>query len=237
MNAKCLPLASLLCSLLWSAPLRAQAPASNSATADFPQASRYRSANLDLTRAAKEVTVVFLGDSLTDYWGSRSGHWFADPAWFNRGIGGQTTSQLLLREQGDALAFHPRAIVLEGGSNDMRLGFTPEEIRDRFLSMGQLAQVNHVAVFIATMTPVCDCFRPLTGLRTVEHIRQLNDLLAELCKQRHWTLIDINTPLADATGHMRKELTTDGVHPNDDGYALMAPPIERALRRYHAKKF
>lgn len=167
-----------------------------------------------------------------DYWGSRSGAWFQHAGWINRGIGGQTTAQLLLRERDDALNLHPSAIVLEGGSNDMRLGFSPVEIRDNLLTMGELATQHGTSVFVATMTPTCDCVRPLSGLRTVARIRELNALLAAMCTQHHWTLIDLNTPLADADGHMRPELTVDGVHPNDAGYALLAPVIEKALHSF-----
>jgi lysophospholipase L1-like esterase len=208
-----------------------QAPApslpSNAAAADFAQLARYKSAN-----DSSSAEVVFLGDSITDYWGSRSGKWFPYAGWVNRGIGGQTTSQLLLRERNDALALHPKAIVLEGGGNDMRLGFSPEEIRDNFLTMGELAHAHGIDVFVATMTPVCDCFRPLSGLRTIERIRELNTLLAAMCKEHHWTLIDLNPVLANSDHHMQQSLTTDGVHPNDAGYALLAPIVEQALRKY-----
>jgi lysophospholipase L1-like esterase len=211
----------------------AVAAAVNSAAADFAQKSRYREANLALVRSGTQVRIVFLGDSLTEYWGLNSGKWFDQSGWINRGIGGQTTSQLLLRERDDALELHPLAIVLEGGSNDMRLGFSPEEIRDHLLTMAELARAHGLAVFITTMTPTCDCFRPLSGLRTVERIRRLNTLLVTMCKEHHWNVIDINSPLSDSEGLMKAELTVDGVHPNDRGYALLAPVVEKALRRYH----
>lgn len=200
---------------------------SNAAAADFAQLARYRAANNGIS-----ASVVFLGDSILDYWGSRSGTWFQYVGWVNRGIGGQTTSQLLLRERQDALALHPKAIVLEGGGNDMRLGFSPEEIRDNFLTMGELAQSHGVAVFVSAMTPICDCFRQLSGLRTVDRIHTLNVLLATMCTEHHWTLVDLSAPLSGPDGHMQQDLTTDGVHPNDAGYALLTPVIERALWRY-----
>jgi len=206
----------------------AQTPVpSNAAAADFAQLARYKTAN---KRAS--ATVVFLGDSITDYWGSRSGKWFQHVGWVNRGIGGQTTSQLILRERNDALALHPKAIVLEGGGNDMRLGFTPEEIRDNFLTLGELAQAHDVAIFVVTMTPLCDCFRPLSGLRTIECIQELNALLAAMCKEHRWTLINLNPALAGPDHHMQQNLTTDGVHPNDAGYALLTPIVEQALKKY-----
>jgi lysophospholipase L1-like esterase len=167
-----------------------------------------------------------------EYWGSHSGTWFPYAGWINRGIGGQTTQQILLRERQDVLQLYPEAVVIEGASNDMRLGFSPEEIRDNLLSMGELAQAHGLKVLIANMTPVCDCVRPLTGLRTVDRIHHLNDLLHAMCKEKKWTLLDFNTPLVDANGRMRAELTVDGVHPNDQGYALLAPVVERALTKY-----
>lgn len=199
----------------------------NSAEADFSQSRRYHDANANV-----KARVVFLGDSITDYWGSHNGKWFPYAGWINRGIGGQTTQQLLLRERHDVLDLHPQAVVLEGGSNDMRLGFSPEEIRDNLLSMGELAQANGLKVFVAQMTPVCDCVRPLTGLRTVENIHHLNNLLLAMAQKKHWDVLDFNTPLADANGKMRAELTVDGVHPNDRGYELLAPVVEYALARY-----
>ncbi|MBS1813288.1 MAG: capsular biosynthesis protein [Acidobacteria bacterium] len=207
-------------------------PPSNSAAADFPQLARYRAANASLRSTGQRVRVVFLGDSITDYWGHRAGKWFAHSGWINRGIGGQTTAQLLLREQKDALELQPQAVVLESGGNDMRLGFVPAEIRDRIKTMGELAELHHVKVFVTAMTPVCDCFRQLTGLRTPERITELNVLLRDLCAEEHWTFINAADVLKDSKGLMRKDLTWDGVHPNDAGYALMKPVYEAALARY-----
>lgn len=204
----------------------------NSAAADFPQMARYRADNSSLVAAHTSVRVVFLGDSITDYWGRRSGVWFAHAGWINRGIGGQTTAQLLLREQDDALNFTPEAVVLEGGANDMRLGFTPVEIRDRLRTLGEVAEFHKATVFITAMTPVCDCFRPLTGLRTRDRIANLNQLLRELCLEKHWTFINAADVLKDKEGLMRKGLTVDGVHPNDTGYALMSPIFESALVKF-----
>ena len=222
-----------LAALAISATLAAQAPIEPSATsADFPNVRRYREANAALVQSATRTRVVFLGDSITEYWGSRQGKWFPHPGWINRGIGGQTTAQLLLRLNEDVLALRPEALVIEGGGNDMRLGFSPEEIRDRIQSIGELAALHHLTVFVVTMTPVCDCIRPLTGLRTVERIRALNSMLSALSKSHGWTLIDNNAPVADGEGRMRADLTVDGVHLNDAGYSLMQPVFESALRRY-----
>jgi lysophospholipase L1-like esterase len=203
-----------------------------SMTTDLTQSERYRTANQKILKTGVPVRVVFLGDSIMDYWGSRSGTWFSNSGWINRGIGGQATAQLLQRIQSDAINLHPQAIALEGASNDMRSGFSPEAIRDNLLSMGKLAQAHHIAVFVASMIPVCDCYSSLTGLRTVRRIDYFNTLLRQMCRERYWTFIDLNKPLRDKKGLMRKELTTDGVHPNDEGYRILAPVVLKALHRY-----
>ncbi len=211
----------------------AQAAPVNSAAADFAQFTRYQQENADLLAEKSQVHVVFLGDSITDRWGRQAGHWFDRPGWINRGIGGQTTGQLLLRMRSDVLDLHPRAVVLEGASNDMRLGFSPEQIRDNIATMGELAQSHGITVLVTAMLPVCDCYRPLTGLRTVERIGQLNNLLHALCRKNGWIFIDWNPVLSDEHGRMRLEYTSDGVHPNDEGYRLLAPIVERALQTVH----
>jgi lysophospholipase L1-like esterase len=104
----------------------------------------------------------------------------------------------------------------------MRLGSSPEAIRDKILSMGELAESHGIHVFVAEVTPVCDCMRPRTGLRTVARIRQLSRLLATICAEKHWELLRFNAPLSDANRIMRAELTVDGVHPNVTGYAVLA---------------
>jgi lysophospholipase L1-like esterase len=208
------------------------APAATAASSDFAQLERYKEANREVLSSLFPARVVFLGDSTMEHWGSRNGKWFPIPGWINRKIGGQTTAQMLLRGRADVLQLRPAAVVIGGRRDDMRLGFEPEAIRDNVLSAAELAEANGLKVFVAKLTPVCDCFQEISGLRTVQRIQQLNLLLAAMCSQRQWVLLDLNTPLADSSGHMRQEFTADGVHPNDAGYAHIAPVIDEALGKF-----
>jgi len=208
-------------------------PAPCSADVDFAALRHYAAVNEALQKSSKvPVKVVFLGDSITENWGKSTGIWFSNPEWINRGIGGQTTAQLLLRTRSDAIELRPRVLVIEGGTNDMRDGVTPEQIRDNIASIAELARAHHIKVMIASMMPVCDCFRPLSGLRTVERIRHLNSLLQNLCKKNGWHYLDFNTPLADQNGNMKREFTVDGVHPNADGYRALLPVCIKALKHF-----
>lgn len=87
-------------------------------------------------------------------------------------------------------------------------------------------------MFVTTITPVCDCVRKLTDLRSVLRISQLNELLKDLWALRHWTLINLNPVLADNHGLMRAEYTVDSVHRNSAGYVLLPPALVGALTAY-----
>ena len=71
-------------------------------TDDYGQLARYREADAALgAPAAGENRVVFFGDSITDGW--RLDEAFPGKPYVNRGIGGQTTEQIVLRMRPDAL--------------------------------------------------------------------------------------------------------------------------------------
>ena len=87
-------------------------------TDDFGELKRYRAANAQLKPpAAGEKRVVFYGDSITDLWPLAAA--FPGKPYVNRGISGQTTSQLLVRFRADVIALEPTAVVILAGTNDI----------------------------------------------------------------------------------------------------------------------
>ena len=97
--------------------------------ADWPQLHRYAAENQTLAEPAKgQQRVVFYGDSITDNWGRRHGKFFPDQPWINRGIGGQTTPQMLVRFQQDVVQLHPGAVVILAGINDIAGNTGPETL-------------------------------------------------------------------------------------------------------------
>src|SRR5258706_11502984 len=67
--------------------------------------------------AAGEERVVFMGDSITDFWGRRGGAFFTGKPYINRGISGQVTPQMLLRFHRDVVLLKPQAVVILAGTN------------------------------------------------------------------------------------------------------------------------
>jgi lysophospholipase L1-like esterase len=123
---------------------------------DFAQLQRYRSDNREIAPASHRV--VFLGDSITDFWSRpQFGGFFPGKPYVNRGISGQTTPQMLLRMRQDVIALRPEAVVVLAGTNDIAGNTGPEtdeEIEGYLTSICDLADANHIRVVLASITPV-----------------------------------------------------------------------------------
>jgi lysophospholipase L1-like esterase len=209
--------------------------------ADWPRLARFAAANAALTPAKAGVKrVVFFGDSITDNWSKvHFGGFFPGKPYVNRGIGGQTTSQMLVRFRADVIANHPRAVVILAGTNDVSGNTgptTPEAIQDNLASMIDLAQANGIRVVLASLLPTTDEKKSPNGTpivrskeRPPEVIRALNAWMAAYARTKRVVYLDYHGALADEAGRFKAELTDDGLHPNAAGYALMGPLAEKAI--------
>jgi lysophospholipase L1-like esterase len=204
--------------------------------ADWPQLARYRADNAALPPvAAGEQRVVFYGDSITDGWGRRpgTGTFFPGKPYVNRGISGQTTPQMVVRFRQDVIDLHPAAVVILAGTNDIAGNtgpMTPEMTEDNFRSMADLAHANGIEVILASITPAFD-YPWRRGLEPAPKIRAINEWLKGYCERHGYTYLDYYTSLTDDKGGMKPGISFDGVHPNAQGYAIMAPLAEAAIEK------
>ncbi|HUQ95907.1 MAG TPA: SGNH/GDSL hydrolase family protein [Bryobacteraceae bacterium] len=200
---------------------------------DWPNLGRYRADNEKVAPpAAGEERVVFMGDSITDGWGRRHGKFFPGKPYINRGISGQTTPQMLIRFRPDVLALQPKVVVILAGTNDLAGNTGPmtmEEIQGNLQSMAELAKANGIRVVMASVMPVSDYIRPQTERRPNEKIRQLNRWIKEYCKKNGLVYLDYYSAMLDDQQVFQKELTYDGLHPNDAGYEVMGPLAAAAI--------
>ncbi len=200
---------------------------------DWPNLGRYTQANLDLAPPKPgEDRVVFLGDSITDNWGRRYGKFFPGKPFVNRGIGGQTTPQMLIRFRADVIALHPAAVVILAGTNDIAGNTGPatlEQIEDNLESMSELARLHKIRVVLSSVTPVCDYIKPQTQRRPPDEIVRLNRWIKDYAERTGATYLDYYTALLDGQGFLRRDLTFDGLHPNDKGYEVMVPLASNAV--------
>jgi lysophospholipase L1-like esterase len=180
-----------------------------------------------------EKRIVFLGDSITEGWANLDGKYFEGRPYVNRGIGGQTTSQMLVRFRQDVIALKPAAVVILGGTNDIAENggiTTLEAIEDNLQSMVELARLHGIRVILASVLPALDYpWRP--GLEPRDKISALNHWMSGFCARNDVVYLDYYSAVADANLGMRPELSKDGVHPTGAGYVLMEPLAEEAIQK------
>ena len=208
---------------------------------DFAGFYRYAEANAALAaRKPGEARVVFFGDSITDNWSKPdSGGFFPRRRYINRGIGGQTTAQMLLRFRADVVELNALAVVILAGTNDIAGNagvVTLDQVQDNLASMAELARSHGIRVVLASLLPVSDDKldangQPITRTRQrpTATIRELNRwLVAYAAKNGHGYLVYFKAT-ADGAGLLLPALNDDGLHPNARGYAVMAPLAEKAI--------
>src|SRR5205085_10858623 len=100
--------------------LIAMRASSNVNATEYAGLARYREADFQLTSVAESNRVVFFGDSITELW--NLDQFFPHQPYVNRGIIGQTTSQMVLRFHQDVVQLKPRSVVILGGINDLGAG-------------------------------------------------------------------------------------------------------------------
>ncbi|HEY0199916.1 MAG TPA: SGNH/GDSL hydrolase family protein [Rhodanobacter sp.] len=204
--------------------------------ADWPQLARYRDDNAALPAPKRgEARVVFMGDSITDFWGRGTGTFFPGKPYVNRGISGQTTPQMLVRFRPDVIALKPRVVVILAGTNDIAGNTGPSTlgmIEDNLASMADLARANHIEVVLASVTPVNDYDQPdQTKHRPPEKIVALNAWIKAYAQRERIVNIDYYPALLDADKSLRRDFSADGLHPNAAGYAVMATLAQRAIEQ------
>jgi lysophospholipase L1-like esterase len=206
---------------------------------DWGGLTRYGSENTELPPAKPtESRVVFLGDQITEAWSAGERKFFPGKPYLNRGIAGQTTPQMLVRFHQDVVSLRPNVVVIEGGTNDLAAVMGPMTegtMGENFISMVELAKANGIRVVLASITPVCDCFSKQTGLRPQGKIIGLNGWIKDYAAKSGSVYLDYYAALADGR-NLRKELTVDGLVPNDAGYGVMAPLAEKAIAEALEKK-
>ncbi|OOG61653.1 capsular biosynthesis protein [Rhodanobacter sp. B04] len=210
--------------------------ASERRLADWAELARYRDENARLPAPGSgETRVVFLGDSITDFWGRGTGAFFPGKAYVNRGISGQTTPQMLVRFRPDVIALKPRVVVILAGTNDLAGNTGPSTlgmIEDNLASMAELARVHRIKVVLASLTPVNDDVDAgMTKGRPPQKIRELNAWIKAYAQREHFVYLDYYDAMLDANQALKRELSSDGLHPNAAGYAVMAPLAQQAIER------
>lgn len=205
-------------------------------TDDFGQLARYREADAALgPPAAGENRVVFFGDSITDIW--KLEDYFPGKPYINRGIGGQTTPQMLVRFRQDVINLQPKVVIILAGTNDIAGNTGPmrnEDIEGNLASMVELARVHDIRVVLCSIMPVhnyTERAKDFFAQRPQSRILALNEWIKDYSAKNNIVYVDYFSALVDDKGMMKKDLADDGLHPNAAGYKVVAPLAESGIEK------
>jgi acyl-CoA thioesterase-1 len=200
---------------------------------DWAFLARYREANAALGDPRPgEQRVVFMGNSITDAWAKSFPAMFPGKPYVGRGISGQTTPQMLVRFRQDVIDLKPRVVVILAGINDIAGNTGPATqamIADNLKSMTEIAKANGIAVVLSSVLPAYD-FPWRRGIGPAPKVVALNAWIKCYAAQMGAVYLDYYSRMVDAHGGLSPEMASDGVHPTEAGYRIMAPLAEAAIQ-------
>lgn len=198
---------------------------------DWPNMARFDAQNKEVDSDNTDNRVVFMGNSITEGWASYMPEMFDNQTYINRGIGGQTTPQMLLRFRQDVIAHQPKVVVILAGTNDIA-GNTPlkdlETVAGHLFSMAELARQHDIKVILCSVVPAAE-YPWGKGKRPDVKIPQLNKMIQDYCNENKIHYLDYFSAMTDGNGGLIESYGYDGVHPDEDGYKVMTKLVEKAL--------
>ena len=195
---------------------------------DWAQLNRYQEANTKVSSASIEL--LFLGDSITEGWPQFRPQFFQNNPFVGRGIGGQTTPQMLLRFRQDVIELQPKKVILLAGINDIAQNTGPislDQIMDNIKSMTEIAKANGIEMILCSVLPA-NSFPWRPEIVPTQKVIDLNQNIQAYAAEQGLVYVDYYTPMVDSQGGLKAHLGYDTVHPNAAGYQLM----EQILSNY-----
>jgi len=199
---------------------------------DWPYLKKYEKKNAHLpVLEPGQNRIVFMGDSITEFWSALCPEFFTGKPYINRGISGQTSPQMLLRFRADVIALKPTLTVILAGANDIAGNTGPstlEMILNNISSMTELAKANNIKVILCSVLPAYD-FHWKPGSFPAEKIVKLNTMIKKYADANTIMYLDYYSALVDERKGLKATYADDGVHPNKAGYEVMGPIVEKAI--------
>ena len=180
---------------------------------------------------------VFIGNSITQRWQEAHPAFFSDNGFVCRGISGQATTPMLVRFRHDVVSIRPKVVVIHAGINDIAENDGPYRETVTFSniqSMVEIACANHIKVVLTSVLPATVFRKAPQVTDRAERIAGLNRLIQGYAERNKIPYVDYYHYLGCESGSdiiFRPELTTDGVHPNADGYTRMESILMKVLRK------
>ena len=206
---------------------------------DWPNLSKYQEENAQLKPVAPgEKRIVFMGDSITEFWSTIDSDYFIGKPYLNRGISGQTTPQMLIRFRADVIELKPSAVVILAGINDIAGNTGPvtlQMITNNIFSMVELAYANQIKVILCSVLPAYD-FPWKPNQNPAQKVVDLNKMIKKYADAKGILYLDYFSAMRDERDGLKSAYSGDGVHPNKLGYQVMAPLAEKAIKEVLVEK-
>lgn len=198
----------------------------------YSNLDRYAAANAEVLASGVKPKAVFMGDSITDGWYCQDPEFFASNNFVGRGIGGQVTSEILLRFHKDVVELSPKYVVILCGVNDIAENRGPISLD---YTLANLAAMVEMAKAARIKPIICKIFPgPKIGWRTIpdqaEKAAKLNEMIAEYAKSSHIPCVEYFKDIEKPGGSLPVELSGDSIHPNLDGYKIIEKEILKYLK-------
>lgn len=175
-----------------------------------------------LNKQARPNSIVFLGDSLTDFY--RIDEFFKKKYIYNRGIAANTTDDVLNRLHDNVINIEPRKLFLQIGTNDLGKKKSCEYVISNIKKIidDLKESLPNIDINIISLYPV-NAKAMITSKISVGHrknsdIIKINTELQKLCEEMDLTYIDVHSSLVDDDGLLKKEYTVEGLHITLLGY-------------------
>ena len=211
----------------------------NTEAQDWANLNKYQNENATLhPLTAGQKRIVFMGDSITEFWSVLNPKFFAGKPYVNRGISGQTTPQMLIRFGPDVIALKPSLIILMAGINDIAGNTGPstlEMIANNIFSMAELAKANNIKLILCSVLPAYD-FPWSSGKQPAEKVASLNKMIQKYANDNGILYLDYYSAMVNEQKGLNSAYSDDGVHPNKAGYEVMNPLLEKAIAKVLSSK-
>lgn len=219
----------------------------NTATKAVPRDEEWIKRHNEFVDEARKgrVEVLFLGDSITDGWRNDPPHggkalwdkYFAPQKAANFGISADRTQHLLWRmKNGELDGVQPKCVVLLIGTNNT--GFESDNITPRNTAVETIQGVTAVVGELRAKLPESKVLllaifprgESLAHLQRLQ-IEEINKSLAQLSDGKRIYFLDIGALLVASDGSISTKIMPDYLHPNENGYRIMAAAIVASLQK------
>lgn len=197
---------------------------------DWAGFGRYAEANKTVKTPSK---VVFMGNSITDGWWPADSTFFISNGYIDRGISGQTTSEMLVRFRPDVIDLKPKAVVILAGINDIAQNngyISLEHTFGNIVSMAELAKANRIKVILCSVMPAFDIpWR--NGMPAADKVIRLNKMIKDYADANKIPYVDYHSAMKDERNGLPTKYSKDGIHPTLEGYKVMEELVQKVIRK------